>query len=82
MTNTEQLAKAEERLIIWEAAEERIAVSGKSYSFNDGDLTRQVSRADLKEVHQMVIYLTNKIEKLERVISTGKSGNILHARGV
>jgi len=82
MTYAEQLEKAEKKLVIWEEAEEKIAVSGQSYSFDDGDLRRQMTRADLSEVHNMVIFLTNKIAKLERLIAKGTSGNIVHARGV
>jgi hypothetical protein len=83
MTYTEQLEKAESRLVVWEEAEDRIAVSGQSYSFNDGDLKREMTRANLPEVHSMVVMLTNKISRLEKLIrNNGRSGNISHARGV
>jgi hypothetical protein len=82
MAYTEQRIKAEAKLAIWEEAEERIAISGQSYVFDDGDMRREVTRADAKFVRSMVVFYTNKIAKLERLENGYTSGNIAHARGV
>jgi len=54
------LEKARRKLALWEAAEDAIA-EGQSFVTGKTSLTR----ADLKMVHEMVLYYTDLVARLE-----------------
>ena len=80
MTNAEKLAKYEAKLVIWEEAEESVALKGQSYMYDDGDLKRQLTQANITEIRHMISFYENKIAKLERIID-GTAKSIVYARG-
>lgn len=81
-TYAEQLAETETRLAKWIAAVDRVADTGQSYSFTDGDTRRELTRASLKDAQAMVISLQNKVYRLERLAAGATTGNIVHMRGI
>jgi len=81
-TYAEQLAETEARLDAWVKAETSIASTGQSYSFSDGDTRRELTRAKLKEVHAMVVYLQGRVYRLERLVAGTGAPRIMHMRGI
>lgn len=80
MTNKEKLAKYEAKLAIWEAAEESVAIKGQSYMYDDGDLKRQLTQANITEIRNMISFYEKKITRLNRIID-GTNKAIVYARG-
>lgn len=81
-TYAEQLTETETRLAKWIAAVDRVADTGQSYSFTDGDTRRELTRASLKDAQAMVTSLQNKVYRLERLAAGATTGNIVHMRGI
>lgn len=79
-TYEEQLANARERLAIWMEAETRILEGGQSYSLREGDTSRELTRANLKQISENVRYYEMKINRLERVVA-GNTKRVIFARG-
>ncbi len=74
MTTKEKLERAERHLELWMEAEEAIA-SGQSYTMGKRSLTR----ANLKEVLEMLKYYEGKIAELEVLLKRGGRNRFHHA---
>lgn len=59
------LAEAEAKLAEWKAAETKIA-QGQAYSVNSPSGGRALTRADLGQVREQIIFYTNLVNRLER----------------
>ncbi len=57
------LAQAEAQLTAWLAASTAVA-AGQSYSISVGSSSRSLSRADAKEIREMLTYWGGQVDKL------------------
>ncbi|MFI3255438.1 MAG: DUF6148 family protein [Eubacteriales bacterium] len=74
MTNKEKLAKAEKHLAMWEEAMEAIATS-QSYSIAG----KSITRANLKEVLEMIEFYEKKVSQLETAVKNKGRNRIIQA---
>lgn len=58
------LAQAQAKLDMWMAAEDSLATS-QSYEMSDGTSSRKLTRANLEEVRESIIYWDSVVKRLD-----------------
>lgn len=67
---------------MWLAAETALTSGGQSYTIEDGDMRRTLTRADGRLIVETIASLRSEIVKLERKIASPSRSRIMFGHGV
>lgn len=63
----------------WQKAFDAIAKGGQSYSFRDGDATRELTRANLPEIRKTLVWIDNKLSDLATELAEAQGQKVQSA---